>query len=349
MIMGRNQDMQSRRHFMASSGAAGLGALGGANLGGREKSLAAELPPETTIFRTQNDPILCPAPLYVAEELLRTEGFTDIRYVDFADEDTDADGHWTTSGYSKIDFCTDFAADLITFIEAGDPITPLVGLHAGCTELVAKESIHNVTDLKGKTIGIRAHGYTSKRLLKIMVAYVGLDPEKDIRWIQANESVPPKALFLEGKIDAFLASTPQAQELRAQNIGHVIVNSTTDHPWSNYFCCMVWGKTDYIRRFPIATKRALRAILKAADLCVSNPERVARLMVDGGHTKSYDYALQSLNELPYGAWRDYDPEDTLRFFALRMRETGMIKSTPQQITKTADWRFLDDLKRELKA
>ena len=341
-----------RRRFLANlafSGAAGLGALGGANLGGWEKSLAAELPLETTIFRTEKTPVLCPAPLYVAEELLRTEGFTEIRYVDLADEDTDANGHYTTSGYSKIDFNTDFAPDVIAFIEAGEPITPLVGLHAGCTELVAKESIRNVIDLKGKTLGIRAHGYTSRRLLKILVAYVGLDPEKDIHWIDASELVTPKALFLEGKIDAFLASPPQAQELRAQNIGHVIVSSTTDHPWSNYFCCIVWGKTDYIKRFPIATKRALRAILKAADLCVSNPERIARLMVDGGYTKSYDYALQSLNELPYGVWRDYDPEDTLRFYALRMHETGMIKSTPQQITKTVDWRFLNDLKRELKA
>jgi NitT/TauT family transport system substrate-binding protein len=342
--------VQRRRRFLANlafSGAAGLGALGGANLGG-EESLAAEPPPETTIFRTQRTPVLCPAPLYAAEDLLRTEGFTDIRYVDPADEDTDANGHYTASGYSKMDFNTDFAPDIIAFMEAGEPITPLVGLHAGCTELVAKESIRNVTDLKGKTIGIRAHGYTSKRLLKILVAYVGLDPEKDIRWIDASESVTPKALFLDGKVDAFLASSPQAQELRAQNIGHVIVNSTTDHPWSKYFCCMVWGKTEYVKRFPIATKRALRAILKAADLCVSNPERIARLMVDQGLTKSYDYALQSLNELPYGVWRDYDPEDTLRFYALRMYETGMIKSTPQEITKTVDWRFLNELKRELK-
>jgi NitT/TauT family transport system substrate-binding protein len=345
--------VQRRRRFLANlafSGAAGLGALGGANLGGREKSLAAELPPETTIFRTQKIPVLCPAPLLVAEELLRTEGFTEIRYVDPADEDFDAaDGHYTASGYSKIDFNTDFAADIVAFIEAGEPITPLAGLHLGCTELVAKESIRNITDLKGKSLGIRAHGYTSRRLLKILVAYVGLDPEKDIRWIEASESVPPKALFLDGKIDAFLASPPQAQELRAQNIGHVIVNSTTDHPWSKYFCCMVWGKTDYVERFPIATKRALRAILKTADLCVSNPERIAQLMVDQGYTKRYDYALQSLNELPYGVWRDYDPEDTLRFYALRMHETGMIKSTPQQITKTADWRFLNELKRQLKA
>jgi NitT/TauT family transport system substrate-binding protein len=141
--------VQRRRRFLANlafSGAAGLAALGGSNLGGSEKSLAAELPPETTIFRTEKIPVLCPAPLFVAEELLRTEGFTEIKYVDLADEDTDANGHYTTSGYSKLDFNTDFAPDIIAFMEGGDPITPLVGLHAGCTELIAKEGIRNVTD-----------------------------------------------------------------------------------------------------------------------------------------------------------------------------------------------------------
>jgi NitT/TauT family transport system substrate-binding protein len=57
-----------------------------------------------------------------------------------------------------------------------------------------------------------------------------------------------------------------------------------------------------------------------------------------------------LNEIRYDRWRDYDPEDSLRFYALRMQETGMIRSTPRQIiSEGTDWRFLNELKRELKA
>ena len=64
---------------------------------------------------------------------------------------------------------------------------------------------------------------------------------------------------------------------------------------------------------------------------------------------AYDYALQTLNEIRYDRWRDYDPEDTMRFYALRLQETGMIKSSPQKIIADGtDWRFLDELKRELK-
>ena len=57
-----------------------------------------------------------------------------------------------------------------------------------------------------------------------------------------------------------------------------------------------------------------------------------------------------MSELSYEKWRDYDPEDTLRFYTLRLREAGLIKVGPQQIiAESTNWRFLDELKRELKA
>ena len=76
----------------------------------------------------------------------------------------------------------------------------------------------------------------------------------------------------------------------------------------------------------------------------------ARLIVEGGFTERYDFALEALREIPYDKWREYDPEDTLRFYALRLHELGTIESSPKQIIANGtDWRFLDELKRELKA
>jgi NitT/TauT family transport system substrate-binding protein len=93
----------------------------------------------------------------------------------------------------------------------------------------------------------------------------------------------------------------------------------------------------------------LRAILKATDFCVNEPIRVAQTIVDRGFTPRFDYALQALKEIPYARWREYDPEDTVRFYSLRLREAGMIKSSPNKIlTDGTDWRFLNELKRELK-
>jgi NitT/TauT family transport system substrate-binding protein len=129
----------------------------------------------------------------------------------------------------------------------------------------------------------------------------------------------------------------------------VIVNSSVDRPWSQYFCCMVYTNREFIRKYPVATKRALRAIVKAADVCALEPNRAARFLVDKGYTNSYDYAFQTMNDIPYGKWREYDPEDTVRFYALRLQEAGMIKTSPQKIiAQGTDWRFLNELKKELK-
>jgi len=142
---------------------------------------------------------------------------------------------------------------------------------------------------------------------------------------------------------------PDPQELRAKKVGRVIVNSAADRPWSQYFCCVATSNRQFARKNPVATKRALRAILKAANICATEPARAAQLLVDRGFAKRYDWALQTMKELPYDKWRVYDAQDTVRYYALRLREAGMIKSNPQKILADgADWRFLDELKKELK-
>jgi NitT/TauT family transport system substrate-binding protein len=112
---------------------------------------------------------------------------------------------------------------------------------------------------------------------------------------------------------------------------------------------MVSANREFVRKSPVATKRAVRALLKAADICALEPERAARAVVDKGYAKNYDYALQTMKDVPYGTWRDYDPEDTLRFYALRLHEVGMITSSPQKlIAQGTDWRFLNALKKKMK-
>jgi hypothetical protein len=103
----------------------------------------------------------------------------------------------------------------------------------------------------------------------------------------------PMRLFIEGKVDAVLGFPPQPQELRLRGIGHVIVNTGQERPWSQYFCCAVAGNREYVRKDPMATKRALRAILKSADLCAGDLGRVARYMADKGFEPRYDIGLVS--------------------------------------------------------
>ena len=140
--------------------------------------------------------------------------------------------------------------------------------------------------------------------------------------------------------------SPIPQEIRAKKIGHLIVNSAMDRPWSQYFCCVAIGNREFVQKHPIATKRALRAIL-GADLCASEPDRAARIISEKRFATNYDYALQAMQEI-YNRWREYDPEDAVRF-ALRLQEAGFIKSTPQKIiAQGTAWRFFNELRKELK-
>jgi NitT/TauT family transport system substrate-binding protein len=334
------QMAQSRRRFLAT-----LSSAGAAGLIGAPDSSAQDGRLETTTVRIAKIAGICIAPQYVADDLLRAEGFTDIRHVP-----TEAGVPAALSlARGEVDFTANFAPALMITIDAGQPITILGGEHIGCFELFAREGIRSIPDLKGKTVGVQGLGSSQHVFVSSMAAHVGLDPAKDIRWVTSS-APKPMELFAEGKIDAFLGFPPEPQELRARNIGRVIVNSAIDRPWSQYFCCMLAAHRDYIRKHPVATKRVLRAILKAADLCVTQPERVAQRIVDAGFTPRQDYALQTLREIPYGRWRDYDPEDTIRFYSLRLREAGMIRATPNKILADGtDWRSWNELKRELKS
>jgi NitT/TauT family transport system substrate-binding protein len=330
---------QTRRQFLTTlslAGAAGLVRL--------PRALGAEGPLETTAIRVVKNQGICYAPQYVAEELLRGEGFIDIRFVDTPPDETAA-----AIARGKVDFGMGYAPQFARDIDVGEAVTVIGGVMVGCVELFAREDIRSVPDLKGKSVGVQATGSLPNILVVLMAAHVGLHPVKDIHWV-TDPKVKPKELFIDGKIDAFVGFPPEPQELRARGIGHVIVNTAVDLPWSQYYCCMLGGNPDYVRNRPVATKRALRAILKAADLCATDPASAARRIVDRGFTPSYDYALQTLSENSYDKWREYDPEDTMRFYALRLHDTRLIKSTPNKIiAENTDWRFFNELKRELKA
>ena len=250
--------------------------------------------------------------------------------------------------HHQLDWDMDFAPEIIAAVDNGAALTALAATHVGCYELIAHDHVRSIAGLKGRTVGWSPSYASSKDLAALMARLVGLDPDKDIHWVD-DRKADPMALFVDREIDAFLAVPPQTQELRARGIGHSLVNSATDRPWSQYFCCILFSRTEFVQKYPVATKRIVRAYLKATDLCANEPARVARLMVDQGFTPRYDYALETLQELPYGAWRDHDPEDTMRFFALRMNEAGLIKSDPQRIiARHTNWRFLNEVKRELK-
>jgi NitT/TauT family transport system substrate-binding protein len=287
-----------RRQFLRSVAGLGLSAAGLALLDGcaglpAAPGVATETL-ETTTIKVPQFPSICVGAQYIAEELLQREGFTNVQYI----KEKGSNDAYIDLASGKADISLAFAGPLTIHIDAGEPIVMLAGAHVGCFELFGNEGIQSVNDLKGKKVGALQLGGSQHVFLSSMVAYVGLDPRKDINWVTlpATEAIQ---LFAEGKIDAYLGFPPEPQELRAKKIGHVVVNSMMDKSWSQYFCCMVAANSEFVRKNPVAIKRALRAILKAADIYAHEPERAARFMVDKGFTKNYDYALEAIKHIPY--------------------------------------------------
>jgi NitT/TauT family transport system substrate-binding protein len=329
-----------RRSFLRSlaiAGAAGITGVGPA-------LAAAEPPPETKRIRLMQIGGVCVAPQYVAEDILPGEGFSDIQYVKVA-----GPGQiYPKLATGEADISMAFIAPFVVQVEAGDPIVMLAGIHPGCFELFATNGIRSIKELKGRMVSVPEPNGAHQLFISTIISHVGLDPKRDVKWV-VQPPAESMRLLAEGRIDALIGFPPVPQELRAKKIGQVILNSTLDKPWSQYFCCVVAGNREFVKKHPVATKRAIRALLKGNHVCATEPENTARFLVKRGFTANYDYALQAMKELPYARWRDFSTEDSVRFIALRLQEAGYIKSSPKKIlAEGTDWRFLNELKKELK-
>ena len=328
-----------RRDFLTRSAA-----LAGAALLPFSNSAHAEPPPEVTKLRLAPAPVLCTVPMRLAEDLLRLEGFKEIVYLGSSAESLGP--NQVVAGTA--DFTQWDVAALLPMLDAGHPIQVVAGLHPGCQELIANDKVRTIRELKGKRIGVSAFNNGDHIFIASILAYVGINP-KEVTWV-ADTLNTASSLLEKGKVDAFMSFAPEPYDLRKRKTGHVILNLLEDKPWSQYFCCIVAGNRDFIRANPVATKRFLRAMLKASDLCAAEPDRAAKYETTKGMEKRYDVALEVIKQLPYGRWREANPEDTLRFHANRLHEVGMIRNSPNKlIAQGTDWRFLNELKRELKA
>ena len=328
----------SRREVVGGVGLAAAGSL----LGTWVRESAAEPPPETTTLRTAHGVTMCEAPQSLAKELPEAEGFSDVKYVETENVDK-------ALAAGKVDIAMRYSAPLIGLIDEGLPVLFLAGVHVGCIDLFVSDQVRSVRELKAKRLATDKSISGPDLFLASILSHVGLDPRRDVRWVDAPFAEWP-ALLADDKLDALLYWPPYSLELQEKKVGRVILTTAIDRPWSQYFCCTVAARREFVEKYPVATKRALRAVLKATDICARELERVARWVVDRGYTKRIDVAERMLRTLPYNKWREYEPEDTIRYYALRLHESGLIKSSPQKIiARATDWRFLRELKRELKA
>ena len=217
------------------------------------------------------------------------------------------------------------------------------GVHVGCYDCSRHGSIRTISDLKGKAHRHPDDGLKRPPLHGDLLSHVGLDP----RMTSRVDDVKAIELFAEEKVDAFLAFPPEPQEpARAERRPR----HSQDHHGSavgrSNFCCMAYtqpGLRGESTRWPPSARFAPCSRRPPSAHPIRPPRRGGS---SWGFAANYDHAVEALGDIPYLAWRDYDPADSLRFYALQLREAGMISPTGRADRSGTNWQYFEELKQE---
>jgi NitT/TauT family transport system substrate-binding protein len=278
----------------------------------------------------------------LAGDYLREEGFTDVRYVNTPFFERG----WLLN--READVSLGHPEFITASLDAGVPLVVLAGLHSGCLEVWAGPGIQNIGELRGKKIAVLRTDTSDQfyAFFATLLGYVGIF--KDVEFIAGGNRQEMINSFIEGRADAILTASGPAFRRLPKAPGHVILATTTDKPWSQYLCCTLVAHRDWARQNPIATKRVTRAVLRATDRAAKDPLRAAHdAVAAGGVFADESITTETMAMCTYD-WRDLDPEETLRFFALRLAEAKLITSSPQQlIAQGTDLAYMRQLRKEL--
>ena len=227
--------LQSRREFTASLSLAGTAGLLGASVLADDGAAGDDdgAPAQGELGHLHRADL-------VAEELVRAEGFSDVRLsisrpaaADVRDGRQRAAGHlaWLRAG------------GVVRQMDVGTPITVLAGVHPGLPGAVRPRAGQRHQGPEGQE---RRHSPRTRLCAAASSSSSWRPMSGSTRPGTSTGSRAPRStpwrLFAAGKVDAFFGGPPDAQELRSRNIGRVIFRTATDRPWSQYFCCVLVGK-----------------------------------------------------------------------------------------------------------
>jgi len=298
-------------------------------------------PPETTTIRIAHFP--CDAPIMAGERYLRQEGFTNIQIV----------GPTTLASPARVDMAMYFSPiDIAAGLQEGQRIVALAGLHPGCAEIWAQPGIGSLRDLRGRTIVVRSKTLSDPyAYIAVVLRHAGIDPTRDVNFV-VQPDANPLNLYLEGKNDAVYVASAGAAALRANpaNRGHVVHDMMMDDPWAKLDCCILVTAQDWYRAHPVAAKRAVRAIFRAADFQPPDRADAVQLVTDRGlfgGPNNFNNVRTAANMVPSN-WREIDLERSTRFFGQLLTDVGLLRVSVDDMVRVLDLRILRELRAELK-
>ena len=303
-------------------------------------------PPETNAIRIAC--FGCDAPIMAAERYLRQEGFTDIEITG----ETSPPEFEAALVSGKVHMGPMDPPQFVSSVQRGQGIVGLGSLHPGCLEIWAQAGIGSLTDLRGRTIvvGSKAINDPPYSYIALVLKYAGVDPQ-EVNFV-AQSGVNPINLYLGGKNDAVRVGAERAPALKANpaNKGHMVHSQLMDDPWSKLACCILVTTQDWYRANPVAAKRAIRAIFRAADFQPDDRADAVMPLTDRGFfggPSNFNNVLAAADMVPAN-WRDLDTEKTVRFYGKLLADVRLLTKSVDEVARALDLRILGELRTELK-
>ncbi|WP_371379983.1 ABC transporter substrate-binding protein [Sporomusa aerivorans] len=170
-------------------------------------------------------------------------------------------------------------------IEQGMDLVLINTAHTGCIQASApiNSPINSAADLKGKRVGVDAMGGPFMAYISNELKQHGIDPKTEVEW----KVYPPPQLQTamdKGEIDCFGTWDPFPQIPVNEGKAKIIWSNTTMSPYKDYTCCFVGVTGKVVREEPEAAKNIQAFFQAGGELCKTQPDEVARMMVEKKYT-----------------------------------------------------------------
>ena len=180
----------------------------------------------------------------------------------------------------------------------GLPMKVVASLIDGSTHaLITRPEFKTAKDLKGKTLGIQAYGATDQVAAIMMLKHLGVDAEKEIKFVALGPAAGRLAALKEGVVEVAVISPPGDEEGRKMGF-NVLARA---YELFSFPFVGLGTSTRKIKERPDEVKRTIKALIKANRFIRQNREGTIQTLAEWGRTTpalaaaAYDSAFKVYN------------------------------------------------------
>jgi NitT/TauT family transport system substrate-binding protein len=241
----------------------------------------------------------------------------------------------------EVDYALAWGASVKAAI-SGAPIKVVAAMAARPLHvLISRPEIRLGRDLKGKTVGVDSFGSKVDYLSRVAIRYLGLDPDRDIKIIDAGDSFLRISALKGGSIDATLVNGMLAVKAEEKGLKRFLhLGDIIDLPMSGIAVTTVKLAThrDQIKKVIEATLRGARFIKQKRPETIRIIQTHLRL-TSAEAIKAYDSSSRSFTDDGFVSDR------AVSLDMQRAKEKLQMAEAPA-LSQVADWSLLREIKLE---